>query len=103
MLGGRFAWNASTIAHRVTIIPELRVAWAHEYLDTSNTVSARFDTTAGAGFIVTGADLGNDWALLGTGLKLHANKQITLFTDYNAQVNDRQVTHTGSGGFEVQW
>ncbi|MCH7687892.1 MAG: autotransporter domain-containing protein, partial [Planctomycetes bacterium] len=103
MLGGRFAWQAPTRADRMTIIPELRAAWAHEYLDTSNTVGAQFDTTGGAGFIVTGADLGDDWALLGTGLKLQANKQITLFTDYNAQLNDRQVTHTGSGGFEVQW
>ncbi len=87
----------------MTLLPELRVAWAHEYLDTSNTVSARFDTSGGTGFIVTGADLGNDWALLGMGLKLQATEQIMLFTDYNVQVNDRQVTHTGSGGFEVQW
>jgi autotransporter-associated beta strand protein len=37
MLGGRLAWEASTRADSMTLLPELRVAWAHEYLDTSTT------------------------------------------------------------------
>lgn len=103
ILGGRWAWYAMKAVDGVIVVPVLRAAWIHEFLDTHNSVNARFNTTGGAGFTVAGADLGSDWALLGTGLKLHVNESLSVFADYDAQVNDRHVSHTGSGGLELQW
>ncbi|WP_218933899.1 autotransporter outer membrane beta-barrel domain-containing protein [Rubripirellula lacrimiformis] len=75
--------------------PNSRASWMHEYLDPATSVTG---TQGGSSFATNGLDLGRDWALLGVGLQGDRNAALTLYANYDLQVNDRQRFHTGSGG-----
>ncbi|WP_283434614.1 autotransporter outer membrane beta-barrel domain-containing protein [Neorhodopirellula lusitana] len=78
--------------------PNSRASWMHEYLDPTTSVTG---VQGGSSFATQGLDLGRDWALLGVGLQGDRNAALSLYANYDLQVNDRQRFHTGSGG--VVW
>lgn len=97
-------------AQRVVVLPggksfspEVRAAWLHEFLETSTVLSARIGALGGTSFAAYGADLGRDWALVGTGVQLPLAPSAQLFLAYDAQVNAHQAFHVGSGGVELAW
>ncbi|WP_442507957.1 autotransporter outer membrane beta-barrel domain-containing protein [Novipirellula sp. SH528] len=99
MAGANFYGNRHIHGHygwRWT--PNSRVSWMHEYLDSATSVTG---IQGGSSFATNGLDLGRDWALLGIGLQGNRNAALTLYGNYDLQVNDRNQFHTGSGG--VVW
>lgn len=102
-LGGRverpFCWNQC----RGSV--EFRSAWVHELLkDTAPVVAAKFTgASGGTTFAANGAELGRDWAWLGSGLKWRLSDTVSLYADYDLMVNIRQTLHTGSGGVTWVW
>lgn len=82
--------------------PSFRASWIHEFLDTTRSVTSTF-LAGGPSFTVTGTDLGRDWALLGPALTLNPTDRLTLYVDYNLQMNTHQVFHLGSGGLQYVW
>ncbi|WP_372725980.1 autotransporter outer membrane beta-barrel domain-containing protein [Novipirellula sp.] len=88
-LNGHYGWRWT---------PNSRASWMHEYLDPSTSVTG---TQSGSSFATNGLDLGRDWALVGIGLQGNRNAALTLYGNYDLQVNDRSQFHTGSGG--VVW
>lgn len=86
LLGNRQVWDWR---------PTSQATWMHEFLDTATTVTG---TTGGTSLAATGLDLGRDWAVLGIGVLGNRRSNLTLFANYDMQVNEHVQFHTGSGG-----
>jgi uncharacterized protein with beta-barrel porin domain len=100
------AWGVPLEVLTVTIAPQLRAAWMHEYGDAVyNSQNALIGAgAAGAGgFTITGARAGRDFLVVGTGLNVALTAQASLTLAYDAQLNDRQAYQTGSGGLQYVW
>jgi uncharacterized protein with beta-barrel porin domain len=85
------------------ITPELRAVWVHEFLDADSPVVARFAPVGGTAFIAEGLNMGRDWALVGTGLNFHLGSGWSAQANYDAQVNEHQAFHVGSGSLQKIW
>lgn len=101
VLGARVSRSYRTRRDRL-VSPELRGSWMHEFLDSNQAFNSAFVGTTGS-FVVDGVDLGRDWANVGGGVSLQLGANSRLFSGYDAQFNDHQVWHVGSGGFEAVW
>ncbi len=102
LLGGRFVRDISL--GRGSVQYYLQGHWMHEYLDTAGTMSASFAGVPGGGaFEVTGAGMGRDWIVLGTGLQWYINSKTNLFGSYDAQLNDRTSLHAVTAGLRTVW
>jgi uncharacterized protein with beta-barrel porin domain len=77
--------------------------WVHEVLDTNSPIVARFAPIGGAAFIAEGLDMGRDWALVGTGLNCNLGRGWSAQANYDAQVNENQAFHVGSGSVQKTW
>lgn len=88
-----------------SIIPELRVRWAHEFGDIDRKVAARFDdaTTGPAAFVVKGAEVGRDVAVVGAGWTVVGEANTSLILGYDATLNSDFVAHAVSLGVLIYW
>ena len=77
--------------------------WMHEYLDQNTSMTAGFTGITGPGFETTGTGMGRDWLVVGTGLELNLNSQMSFIGSYDAQFNDRTALHIGSIGAKIVW
>jgi outer membrane autotransporter protein len=102
-LGGRLLMESSIGRFGMTMTPEIRGSWMHEFLDTTSVVNAQFAGVGGAGFTANGLNLGRDWAILGTGMNFSKNDRFEVGVHYDAQFNDRQALHIGSGVIGYRW
>ncbi|MFK8113780.1 MAG: autotransporter domain-containing protein [Rubripirellula sp.] len=87
---------------------DLRAAWMHEYLDSSQDFSSHsywqelfYEQTTSVE--IEGSDLGSDWAVLGAGLQCRLNDRLSLIGAYRTQFSSVQSFHAGSGGVQIQW
>ncbi len=95
-----------------------RASWVHEFCDTQTVVENKFSnpnygaqacgyapafTDTAASFLITGTDLGRDYAWLGFGLTADTRKNWTFFGGYDAFANGRAVIHTGNVGVSFNW
>jgi len=101
-LGGRISWEGRT-RNGWLAQPNLRARWMHEFADTSGVLAAQFGTPGSPAFAPRGLDQGRDWALLGVGVNLVSRDNVSLYVNYDVQVNARQTFHTGSGGVQFAW
>jgi autotransporter-associated beta strand protein len=87
------------------IVPELRARWGHEFGDLERKVSARFDdATAGpATFVVDGAEVGRDVAIVGAGWTVIGEANSSLTLGYDATLNKDLVAHTVTLGVLIYW
>jgi uncharacterized protein with beta-barrel porin domain len=93
----------TSVRGRTNMTPEFRAAWVHEFLDTDSPIVARLGSVGGGGFVVNGLDLGRDWALVGTGLNFDFGRGWSVQANYDAQVNEHQAFHIGSGSLQKTW
>lgn len=104
ILGGRLARTACIGGSMVTL--EGRGLWMHELLDeTTGIVDAQLIGSAAGipSFAISGANLGRDWAVVGTGVNWQVGARMSFFANYDAQINSQQVFHVGSGGVQMAW
>jgi len=90
----------------VTIAPQLRAAWMHEYGDavySSQNALIGAGAAGSGGFTVTGARAGRNFLVVGTGLNIALTSAASLTVAYDAQLNDNQAYHTGSSGLQYVW
>lgn len=102
LLGTRLAQAWST-RHGRTLVPELRAAWMHEFLEPSSTLTAVFAPVGGGSFAARGLNFGRDWAVLGAGAQYILTRNTSLFANYDLLVNARQAWNAGSGGVQFVW
>ncbi len=87
---------------RTRFIPELRVAWEHEFLDREGDYRGQF-IGGGPVFNSYGVKTGVDSVVAGAGLTVAFSERVQVFVNYEARLNDRSTAQTVSGGFSVGW
>jgi autotransporter-associated beta strand protein len=85
-----------------TLLWRGRVAWAHEF-DTNPAVTAGFVTLPGASFLVTGASLPRDAALVSVGPELRLRNGWTLRAKFDGSFAPQSQTYAGTGTVSYTW
>lgn len=104
MLGARFVKDV--IRNRGILQLSAQGHWLHEYLDDDGVLDARFaGIQSGTTFAVYGNNPGRDWAVLGGGVQWSpfAHSGLHVSGNYDAQINDKSLLHTGSVGLKIVW
>jgi outer membrane autotransporter protein len=86
-----------------TLIPELRLGWNHEFLDTSQSLTAALVGVPGSTFSGTGINFGRDAALIGGGFSMELSPDAKVFVDYDGKLSQRFQEHSISGGLRVRF
>ncbi|MEO6787839.1 MAG: autotransporter outer membrane beta-barrel domain-containing protein, partial [Chthoniobacteraceae bacterium] len=83
-LGVRAYYDAH-VGH-VTLRPELRLAWQHEYGATGYSLTSRFATLGGNAFSVSGTTIGRDSLLATAGLAILWSDKFSTFVYYDGEL-----------------
>ncbi|MGO4711862.1 autotransporter domain-containing protein [Bradyrhizobium sp. 2TAF24] len=84
----------------VTIVPEVKLAWAHDLRDTTLVSQAALLDEA---FTVAAAQPGRDAALVGAKLSGWWNDNFRVFAAYNGEFRRNAESHQLSGGARLSW
>ena len=88
----------------VTVRPELRLTWQHEFGDTAPTVTSRFVNLGGNPFTVTGPQVGRDSLLMGAGFTVMWNPRFATYLYYDGEFGRSNYdSHNISGGIRLQF
>jgi uncharacterized protein YhjY with autotransporter beta-barrel domain len=85
------------------MVPEIRVAWQHEFLDEQASFLARIRGGPQPASLIFGERFSRDTVIAGAGVTVPIAAQSTVFLDYDANLNPDLVTHTASAGVRVIW
>jgi uncharacterized protein YhjY with autotransporter beta-barrel domain len=86
----------------VRLIPELRLAWQHEFGDTDYALVSSFASGAGNSFTVHGPAIGRDSMLLGAGFAIHWNDRFSGYAYYDGELfRTNYLSNNVSAGFRV--
>ena len=87
------------------VTPEVRAAYLHDYMDTNVALTENFTGVAGpgAGFSIQGVRPGRDAALVGTGVTVGFNKNISASLTYDADVRDHEMDNIIQAGVKYTW
>jgi len=102
-VGMRFLYPIKLPDEKTTLVPEFRAKWLHEFMNDRD-VSARF-TGGGATYTVDGNSVEDDSVLLGGRLSAYLNENLSLYADYELQLQGSggQTGHTVSAGVRIAW
>lgn len=100
-LGFNVAWPCN-FDHFV-LTPQAYASWMHEFSDDRAFVSPSFAGIVGPTFTVQSPRLGRDYLVAGGSLNLNVGNHLILFAAYDYQGTTQNLSHTGSGGFEIRW
>jgi outer membrane autotransporter protein len=86
----------------IRLIPEVRLAWQHEFGDTDYSLVSSFASGAGNSFTVNGPEIGRDSMLLGAGFAIHWNERISTYAYYDGELfRTNYLSNNVSAGFRV--
>lgn len=86
----------------VTIRPELRVAWQHEFGDDRFAFDASLPNAAGNVFTVEGPRIGRDAFLVGAGVSVQCSERAVFYVSYDAQLlRENYESHSISAGMRL--
>jgi outer membrane autotransporter protein len=90
------------------ILPELRAAWTHDFLDDRGAFAAAFSGAPAVNFTQIGAATGRDAAELGAGVSFAIAQttipgQLSAFVQYDATIAAHQTNNTVAAGLKVTW
>ena len=83
-LGFRATFDAKV--RGVTVRPEVRAAWQHEFGDTSYSLTSSFATLGGSAFTVFGPSTGRDSLLVGAGFSILWNARFSTYAFYDGEL-----------------
>ena len=86
-----------------TLIPELRLGWNHEFLDSSQTIVTTLIGVPGSLTSTTGIEFGRNAALIGGGFSWELSPDAKVFVDYDGRIGSRLQEHSVSGGLRVRF
>lgn len=86
-----------------TFVPEAHAIWQHEYLDDRAKVGVAFTESPGGRFTIVSSRFGADTGLLGVGVSHDAGSNVTVFVNYDAQLQSNFTSHTISAGLRVKF
>jgi outer membrane autotransporter protein len=79
-----------------------RVAWAHDWVDNP-ALAAAFQTLPGASFIVNGAPIPHDTALMTAGAELRITPSLSVIAKFDGELANGYQAFGGSGGLRYTW
>ncbi|MGA7489575.1 MAG: autotransporter-associated beta strand repeat-containing protein [Xanthobacteraceae bacterium] len=79
-----------------------RLAWAHDWV-SDPTLASVFQTLPGASFIVNGAALARDSALVSAGSELRLANGVTLLGKFDGEFAAHSSTYDGTGTVRYMW
>ncbi len=86
------------ITNTITVTPEIRAQWAHEFLDNTGIINT------GEPFTPLNAGLGRDSLLLDAGVWVRFTPRVSVFGFYRADVGRSNYTaHSISGGLQISF
>ncbi|WP_026606988.1 autotransporter domain-containing protein [Methylocapsa acidiphila] len=94
-LGTRMASNY-LMPNSMVLSPHVSVAWQHAFGDVTPTAALAFQNT-GAAFLIAGAPLARDAALIEAGIELHIAPLATIGVSYAAQLANRAQDQSAKG------
>ena len=87
-LGGRLAYNWG-MNKRITLVPEIRISWMHEFMNNPRDISNKLDGGNGASFNYETTTPYRDSANAGTGVTAQFNKSISSSVFYNVNLGSQ--------------
>jgi len=99
-LGSRFD-DPTLVAGRPLIL-RASVAWAHDFVSNPS-LSAAFQALPGSNFIVNGAPIPHDSALVSAGAKLYLTPKLTMLVKFDGAFAPGSQTYGGSGTLRYVW
>jgi uncharacterized protein with beta-barrel porin domain len=98
--GARFD-NPEVIAG-MPLLLRARVAWAHDFVSDPS-LSAAFESLPGTNFVVNGAPLPQNSALMSAGAELFITPRLSLLTKFDGEFARGVQTYAGSGTLRYTW
>jgi outer membrane autotransporter protein len=95
-LGGRF--DSPTLLAGRPLILRARLAWAHDFV-----TNPAFQTLPGSNFIVNGAPIPRDSALMSAGAEMFLAPNWTLLAKFDGEFAHGAQTYAGSGTVRYSW
>ena len=92
-LGVSFRKQMKT-ADGLDVVPELHLAWLHEFLDEEQTNTSTF-TGGGASFATRGFDPANDSLNVGASLSVYSGNNVDVRATYDFEIKDDFKGHSG--------
>jgi uncharacterized protein with beta-barrel porin domain len=99
-LGTRFDYLQ--LVDGMPLLLRTRVAWAHDWVSNPS-LTATFQDLPGASFIVNGAGVPSDSALIAAGAALQLNKNLSLEVKFDGQFADTSQIYAGTGTVRYAW
>jgi uncharacterized protein with beta-barrel porin domain len=93
-LGARF--DHLQLVNGMPLLLRARVAWAHDWVSNPS-LTATFQILPGTSFIVNGAAVPSDSALIAAGAALQLNKNLSLEAKFDGQFANTSQIYTGTG------
>jgi outer membrane autotransporter protein len=86
----------------IRLVPELRLAWQHEFGETDYALVSSFANGAGNSFTVHGPAIGRDSMLLGAGFAVHWTDRFSTYAYYDGELfRTNYLSNNVSAGFRV--
>jgi uncharacterized protein YhjY with autotransporter beta-barrel domain len=102
IVGARVAYPIALESGR-KVVPEFRLAWAHEFMDDQASFVATIQGQQPVPSIVRGEKFSRDTAVVGAGVTVPLSDSSSLFIDYDGGFNSDITTHTVSAGVRFTW
>jgi len=99
-LGARF--DEPALVSGMPLILRARVAWAHDFV-SNPALGAVFQSLPGASFIVNGAPMPQNSALISAGAELYLTPRFTLLAKFDGEFAGGSQTYAGSGTLRYTW
>ena len=79
-----------------------RAAWAHNF-DTARNAAATFQALPGSGFLVNGAAMAPDAALVSAGAEIAWRNGVALAATFEGEFSNNVTSYTGKGTLKYAW
>jgi outer membrane autotransporter protein len=86
-----------------TCIPEITVAWRHDFDVDDRQIRAAFDGAPGVSFTTEGDEISEDGLVVGCGLTLLNKKGTSVNIRYNGEIRGDYEAHQLSGGIRIEF
>ncbi|WP_141382001.1 autotransporter outer membrane beta-barrel domain-containing protein, partial [Nitrobacter winogradskyi] len=95
-------FDRSTAVNEALLTFRGRAAWAH-YFDTARNVAATFQSLPGTGFVVNGARIASDAALVTAGAELAWSNGLSLASSFEGEFSSNVASFIGRGTLRYAW
>lgn len=89
-IGAKIAYNA-ILNNGVVLTPQIRIAWQHEFMDSTQTMDSRF-ISGGSMFTVAGPHMDRDRATISAGISAQLTPTVCLYGYYDGQINSSEYS-----------